>query len=191
MDAFHLARAQFAFTVALHIIFSASSIGLASYLAVLEGLWPSTKRPVFLDLYRHWLRIFAVGFAMGVVSGLVMSNQFGTNWSVFAKLAGPVVGPVMAHEVLTAFFLEAGFLGVMLFGMRKVGPRLHFAASCLIAFGTLLSAFWILSVNFWMRTQAWWLGWATFGMIGAVSLWTRPHRAKARCSCWWTLGWCR
>ncbi len=154
MDAFHLARAQFAFTVAFHIIFPAFSIGLASFLAVLEGLWLWTKSPVFLDLYRYWLRIFAVGFAMGVVSGLVMSYQFGTNWSVFAKLAGPVVGPVMAYEVLTAFFLEAGFLGVMLFGMKKVGPRLHFAASCLVAFGTLLSAFWILSVNSWMQTPA-------------------------------------
>ena len=154
MDAFHLARAQFAFTVAFHIIFPAFSIGLASYLAVLEGLWLWTKRPVFLDLYRYWLRIFAVGFAMGVVSGLVMSYQFGTNWSVFAKLAGPVVGPVMAYEVLTAFFLEAGFLGVMLFGMRKVGPRLHFAASCLVALGTLLSAFWIPSVNSWMQTPS-------------------------------------
>ncbi len=154
VDAFHLARAQFAFTVAFHIIFPAFSIGLASFLAVLEGLWLWTKRPVFLEVYRFWLRIFAVGFAMGVVSGLVMSYQFGTNWSVFAKLAGPVVGPVMAYEVLTAFFLEAGFLGVMLFGMSKVGPRLHFAASCLVAFGTLLSGFWILSVNSWMQTPA-------------------------------------
>lgn len=153
-DAFHLARAQFAFTVAFHIVFPAFSIGLASYLAVLEGLFLWTRRPVFMDVYRFWLRIFAVGFAMGVVSGLVMSYQFGTNWSVFAKLAGPVVGPVMAYEVLTAFFLEAGFLGVMLFGMRKVGPRLHFAASCLVAGGTLLSGFWILSVNSWMQTPA-------------------------------------
>ncbi len=148
VDAFHLARAQFAFTVAFHIIFPAFSIGLASYLAVLEGLFLWTKRPVFMDVYRFWLRIFAVGFAMGVVSGLVMSYQFGTNWSVFAKLAGPVVGPVMAYEVLTAFFLEAGFLGVMLFGMQKVGPRLHFAASCLVAGGTLLSGF------SWMQTPA-------------------------------------
>lgn len=154
VDAFHLARAQFAFTVAFHIVFPAFSIGLASYLAVLEGLWLWTKRPVFHNVYRFWLRIFAVGFAMGVVSGLVMSYQFGTNWSVFAKLAGPVVGPVMAYEVLTAFFLEAGFLGVMLFGMQKVGPRLHFAASCMVAFGTLLSGFWILSVNSWMQTPA-------------------------------------
>ena len=154
VDAFHLARAQFAFTVAFHIVFPAFSIGLASYLAVLEGLYLWTKKPVYMDVYRFWLRIFAVGFAMGVVSGLVMSYQFGTNWSVFAKLAGPVVGPVMAYEVLTAFFLEAGFLGVMLFGMHKVGPGLHFAASCLVAGGTLLSGFWILSINSWMQTPA-------------------------------------
>ena len=107
-----------------------------------------------MEVYRFWRRIFAVGFAMGVVSGRVMSYQFGTNWSVFAKLAGPVVGPVMAYEVLTAFLLEAGFLGVMLFGMKKVGPRLHFAASCLMAGDTLLTGFWILSVNFWMQTPA-------------------------------------
>ena len=154
LDAFHLARAQFAFTVAFHIIFPAFSIGLASFLAVLEGLHLWTKKQVYMDVYKFWLRIFAVGFAMGVVSGLVMSYQFGTNWSVFARLAGPVVGPVMAYEVLTAFFLEAGFLGVMLFGMHKVGPRLHFAASCLVAGGTLLSGFWILSVNSWMQTPA-------------------------------------
>jgi cytochrome d ubiquinol oxidase subunit I len=154
LDAFHLARAQFAFTVAFHIIFPAFSIGLASFLAVLEGLHLWTKKQVYMDLYKFWLRIFAVGFAMGVVSGLVMSYQFGTNWSVFARLAGPVVGPVMAYEVLTAFFLEAGFLGVMLFGMHKVGSRLHFAASCLVAGGTLLSGFWILSVNSWMQTPA-------------------------------------
>ncbi len=154
LDAFHLARAQFAFTIAFHIVFPAFSIGLASYLAVLEGLWLWTRRPAFLDTYQFWLRIFAVGFAMGVVSGLVMSYQFGTNWSRFSQRAGPVLGPVMGYEVLTAFFLEAGFLGVMLFGMRKVGPRLHFAATCLVALGTLISAFWILSVNSWMQTPA-------------------------------------
>lgn len=154
IDAFHLARAQFAFTIAFHIVFPAFSIGLASYLAVLEGLFLWTKRPVFMDVYRFWLRIFAVGFGMGVVSGLVMSYQFGTNWSVFAQRAGAIVGPPMAYEVLTAFFLEAGFLGVMLFGLRKVGPGLHFAASCLVAIGTLISGFWILSVNSWMQTPA-------------------------------------
>ena len=154
MDAFHLARIQFGFTVAFHIVFPAFSIGLASYLMVLEGLWLRTGKHVYLDLFRYWIKIFAVGFAMGVVSGLVMSYQFGTNWSQFSDKAGPVVGPVMAYEVMTAFFLEAGFLGVMLFGMERVGRRLHFFATCMVAGGTLLSAFWILSVNSWMHTPA-------------------------------------
>ena len=153
-DALHLARAQFAFTVAFHIIFPAFSIGLASYLAVLEGLWLKTGRQAYHDLFKYWVKIFAVGFAMGVVSGIVMSYQFGTNWSAFSDRAGPVIGPVMAYEVLTAFFLEAGFLGVMLFGMDRVGKGLHFLATCMVAFGTVLSSFWILSVNSWMHTPA-------------------------------------
>ncbi|RYD62878.1 MAG: cytochrome ubiquinol oxidase subunit I [Sphingomonadales bacterium] len=147
-----LARAQFAFTVSFHFIFPAFSIGLASYLAVLEGLWLATRQRVYLDLFRYWIKIFAVAFAMGVVSGIVMSYQFGTNWSVFSDRAGPLIGPLMAYEVLTAFFLEAGFLGVMLFGREKVGPGLHFAATCCVAVGTFISAFWILSVNSWMHT---------------------------------------
>ncbi|MBX9934351.1 MAG: cytochrome ubiquinol oxidase subunit I [Methylobacterium sp.] len=151
-DALLLARIQFGFTVAFHIIFPAFSIGLASYLAVLEGLWLATGRQVFLDLFKYWIKIFAIAFAMGVVSGLVMSYQFGTNWSVFSDKTGPVLGPLMAYEVLSAFFLEAGFLGVMLFGMNKVGPRLHFLATLAVAFGTFFSAFWILSVNSWMHT---------------------------------------
>ena len=154
LDAFHLARAQFAFTVGCHIVFPAFSIGLASYLAVLEGLWLRTGRQVYLDVFRYWLKIFSIGFAMGVVSGLVMSYEFGTNWSAFSDRAGPVIGPIMGYEVLTAFFLEAGFLGVMLFGMEKVGRRLHFAATCLVAGGTLLSGFWIIAVNSWMQTPA-------------------------------------
>lgn len=124
LDALLLARIQFAFTVSFHFIFPAFSIGLASYLAVLEGLWLRTGRAVYLDLFRFWLKIFAITFAMGVVSGIVMSYQFGTNWAVFSDKAGPVIGPLMAYEVLTAFFLEAGFLGVMLFGMKKVGRSL-------------------------------------------------------------------
>ncbi len=152
LDAFHLARAQFGFTVAFHIIFPAFSIGLASFLMVLEALWLWTGRQVFLDLFRYWIKIFSLGFGMGVVSGLVMSYQFGTNWSQFSDKAGPVVGPVMAYEVMTAFFLEAGFLGVMLFGMERVGRKLHFFATCMVAAGTFLSAFWILSVNSWMQT---------------------------------------
>ena len=153
-DAVLLARIQFAFTVSFHFIFPAFSIGLASYLVVLEALWLKTRRQVYLDLFRFWVRIFAVAFAMGVVSGIVMSYQFGTNWAVFSDRAGPVIGPLMAYEVMTAFFLEAGFLGVMLFGMNRVGPRLHFFATLMVGLGTLLSAFWILSANSWMHTPA-------------------------------------
>ena len=152
LDPVMLARIQFGFTVSFHFIFPSFSIGLASYLAVLEGLWLKTGKSVYLDLFRYWLKIFAVVFAMGVVSGIVMSYQFGTNWSVFSTKAGPVIGPLMAYEVLTAFFLEAGFLGVMLFGMNKVGRKLHFTATCMVALGTFISATWILSVNSWMQT---------------------------------------
>jgi cytochrome d ubiquinol oxidase subunit I len=154
MDALLLARAQFAFTVSFHFIFPAFSIGLASYLMVLEGLWLKTGSGLYANLYRYWLKIFAVVFGMGVVSGIVMSYQFGTNWSVFSAKAGPIIGPLMAYEVMTAFFLEAGFLGVMLFGINKVGARLHFFATCMVALGTLISATWILSVNSWMQTPA-------------------------------------
>lgn len=151
-DALLLARIQFAFTVSFHFIFPAFTIGLASYLAVLEGLWLWTGRAVFLDLFRYWIKIFALTFAMGVVSGIVLSYQFGTNWSVFSDRAGAIVGPLMAYEVLTAFFLEAGFLGIMLFGMKRVGRGLHFAATLAVAAGTLMSAFWILAANSWMQT---------------------------------------
>ncbi len=153
-DAVLLARIQFAFTISFHIVFPAFSIGLASYLAVLEGLWLYTKRDVYLQSFRYWMKIFALVFGMGVVSGIVMSYQFGTNWSVFSDKTGPILGPLMAYEVLSAFFLEAGFLGVMLFGMNKVGPRLHFFATVMVAVGTFFSAFWILSVNSWMQTPA-------------------------------------
>jgi cytochrome d ubiquinol oxidase subunit I len=152
MTALDLARIQFAFTVSFHFLFPAFTIGLASYLAVLEGLWLATAKGVYANLYRYWLKIFAIVFAMGVVSGIVMSYQFGTNWSVFSDKAGPVIGPLMAYEVLTAFFLEAGFLGVMLFGINKVGRKLHFFATCAVAVGTFISAFWILSANSWMQT---------------------------------------
>lgn len=151
-DALLLARIQFAFTVSFHFLFPAITIGLASYLAVLEGLWLKTGRVHYMDLFRYWIKIFAIVFAMGVVSGIVMSYQFGTNWAVFSDRAGPIIGPLMAYEVLTAFFLEAGFLGVMLFGMNRVGKGLHFTATLMVAFGTFLSAFWILSVNSWMQT---------------------------------------
>lgn len=153
-DAQLLARLQFAFTVSFHIIFPAFSIGLASYLAVLEARWLLTGRDVYLRLFEEWKKIFAVAFGMGVVSGIVMSYQFGTNWSVFSDKTGPVLGPLMGYEVLSAFFLEAGFLGVMLFGLKRVGPKLHFVSTLMVAVGTLFSAFWILSVNSWMHTPA-------------------------------------
>ena len=153
-DAEILARFQFAFTVSFHIIFPSFSIGLASYLAVLNGLWMKTRDETYLTLFNYWKKIFAVAFGMGVVSGIVMSYQFGTNWSVFSDKAGPVVGPLMAYEVLSAFFLEAGFLGIMLFGRERVGEKLHMFATAMVAFGTLMSATWILSVNSWMQTPA-------------------------------------
>jgi len=154
LDALVLARLQFAFTIAFHIIFPSFSIGLASFLAVLEGLWLTTRREVFRNLYLFWVKIFALSFGMGVVSGVVMSYQLGTNWSVFSQAVAPVIGPAFAFEVLTAFFLEASFLGIMLFGWKKVGPGLHFTATVLVAIGTLISAFWILSANSWMQAPA-------------------------------------
>ncbi|MBL4751294.1 MAG: cytochrome ubiquinol oxidase subunit I [Amylibacter sp.] len=147
-----LARMQFAFTISFHIIFPAFSIGLASYLAVLNGLWLKTEDRIYLTLFEYWKKIFAIAFAMGVVSGIVMSYQFGTNWSVFSDKAGPVIGPLLAYEVLSAFFLEAGFLGIMLFGRERVGNGLHMFATTMVAIGTLMSATWILSLNSWMQT---------------------------------------
>jgi cytochrome bd ubiquinol oxidase subunit I len=152
LSALDLARIQFGFTVSFHIIFPALTIGLASYLVVLEGLWLWKKNRVYRDLYHFWSKIFAVNFAMGVVSGLVMAYQFGTNWSYFSAFAGGVSGPLLSYEVLTAFFLEAGFLGVALFGWNKVGPGLHFFATLMVALGTLVSATWILASNSWMQT---------------------------------------
>jgi cytochrome d ubiquinol oxidase subunit I len=152
LTALELARIQFGFTVSFHIIFPAITIGLASYLVVLEGLWLWKRDTVYRDLYHFWSKIFAVNFAMGVVSGLVMAYQFGTNWSYFSAFAGSVTGPLLAYEVLTAFFLEAGFLGVMLFGWNRVGPGLHFFSTAMVALGTLISATWILASNSWMQT---------------------------------------
>lgn len=152
LDAFMLARIQFAFTVSFHIIFPAITIGLATYLAVLEGLWLKTRNPNYQKLYHFWSKIFAVNFGMGVVSGLVMAYQFGTNWSGFSDFAGSITGPLLTYEVLTAFFLEAGFLGVMLFGWHRVGEKLHFFATSMVALGTIISTFWILASNSWMQT---------------------------------------
>jgi cytochrome d ubiquinol oxidase subunit I len=147
-----LARGQFGFTIAFHILFPAFSIGLASYLAVLEILWLITGRDAYMAAFRYWLKIFSVGFAMGVVSGLVMAYEIGANWSGYSFKAGPILGPLLAWETLTAFFLEAGFLGIMIFGLERVGKKLHLFATCMVAIGTLISATWILMANSWMQT---------------------------------------
>ena len=152
LDPTFLARAQFAFTVAFHILFPAFTIGLASWLAVLEWRWLKTGKQVYADVYRMWVKIFAVTFGMGVVSGVLMPFQFGTNWSRFVDAGGNIIGPLLGYEVLTAFFLEASFLGVMLFGWNRVSPKMHFASTVIVAVGTLISSFWILSANSWMQT---------------------------------------
>lgn len=154
LNAITLARSQFAFTISFHIIFPAFTIGLASFLAYTEGLWLLRGKEKYLTVFNFWKKIFAVAFGMGVVSGIVMSYQFGTNWSVFADKTGPILGPLMGYEVMSAFFLEAGFLGVMLFGLKRVGKGLHFFSTLMVAIGTLFSAFWILSANSWMHTPA-------------------------------------
>lgn len=153
-DALLLSRIQFAFVISFHILFPAFTIGLASWLAFLEGVYLWRKDAAWRELYFFWLKIFAVSFGMGVVSGIVMSFQFGTNWARFSEAAGNVIGPLLSYEVLTAFFLEAGFLGVMLFGWRRVSPRVHFFCTVMVALGTLLSTFWITSANSWMHTPA-------------------------------------
>lgn len=151
-DTLLLSRIQFGFTLAFHILFPTLTIGLAWFLATVEALWLKTRNPVYVQVYRLWVKIFALGFGMGVVSGVVMSYQFGTNFSRFSEIAGPVMGPLLSYEVLTAFFVEAGFIGVMLFGWDKVGPRLHFLATVLVALGTINSSFWIIAANSWMHT---------------------------------------
>jgi cytochrome d ubiquinol oxidase subunit I len=153
-DPLLLARWQFAFTITFHIIFPSFTIGLSAYIATLEVMWIRTGTPHYHTLARFWTKIFAVSFAMGVVSGIVLSYQFGTNWSRFSQVAGNVVGPLIGYEVLTAFFLEATFLGVMLFGWNRVPPWLHVFSCVAVAVGTATSAFWILSANSWMQTPA-------------------------------------
>src|ERR1700722_379113 len=154
LDPALLARIQFGFTVSFHIIFPTISIGLAMFLAIVEGLWLKTKDPLYLEIYRFWLGIFAMAFSVGVGTGVVLSLEFGLAFARFAAMAGPVIGPLIALEVLTAFFLEAGFLGIMLFGLHRVGPKLHYFATCMVAVGTIISASWILSANSWMQTPS-------------------------------------
>ena len=154
LDPLFLSRLQFAYLIAFHFLLPAFTIGLASYIAVLEGLFLWTRREVFFRISAFWLRIFAVSFGMGVVSGLVMPFQFGTNWSRFSEATAAIIAPLMGYEALTAFFLEAAFLGVLLFGRKLVPQWAHFASAVIVAVGTLFSAFWILAANSWMHTPA-------------------------------------
>jgi cytochrome bd ubiquinol oxidase subunit I len=151
-EALLLSRLQFAWVVAWHILLPAFTVGLASYIAVLEGLHLFTGRDVYVRVSQFWIRIFAVSFGLGVVTGIVMPFQFGTNWSRFSDAAADVISPLLAYEGLTAFFLEAAFLGVLLFGRNRVPPAIHFVAALMVAAGTLFSTFWIIAVNSWMQT---------------------------------------
>ena len=154
MDPLVLARMQFAANISFHILFPTISIALAWMLLFFRFRWLNTRDAAWLTAYRFWTKVFALTFALGVVSGITMSFQFGTNWPGFMEKAGNVAGPLLAYEVLTAFFLEAGFLGIMLFGHGRVSERVHLIATFLVAFGTTLSAFWILALNSWMQTPA-------------------------------------
>lgn len=154
IDTLLLSRIQFGFTIGFHILFPALNLGLALFLCIMEGLWLKTKDPAYLQISKFWGKIFALTFGMGVVSGIVLAYELGTNFGPFIKAAGGVLGPLFGYEVLSAFFLEAGFLGIMLFGWDRVSPRLHYAATLLVMLGTTISAFWIMSANSWMQAPA-------------------------------------
>jgi cytochrome bd ubiquinol oxidase subunit I len=154
LDATLLSRIQFGFTITFHILFPAFSIGLAGFLVALEVLWLRTQQPRYWRLLRFWTTVFALSFGMGVVSGLVLAYEFGTNWSGLMAKAGQIMGPLLSYETLTAFFLEASFLGVLLFGWKRVSARVHFFSTCMVALGTCISAFWIMASNSWMQTPA-------------------------------------
>lgn len=154
LDPVLISRIQFAFVVSFHAIFPVFTIGLAAYIAVLEAIHYRTRDPVYEKLSKFWIKIFAVVFGMGVVSGIVMAFQFGTNWSAFSLASANFMGPVLSYEVITAFFLEATFLGVLLFGRDKVPQGMHLLAACMVALGTFISSFWILAANSWFHTPA-------------------------------------
>ncbi len=154
MSALLLSRLQFAFTIGFHIMWPTFTIGIASFVALLSGLWWWTNRPIYAMLMRFWIKIFALGFGMGVVTGVVLSYEIGTNWGGYSRSVSNVVGPMFSYEVLSAFFLEAGFIGIALFGENRVGRGMHCFACCMVAFGTLLSATWIIASNSWMQTPA-------------------------------------
>lgn len=154
LDTILLSRTQFGFTIGFHILFPTLNIGLALFITIMEGIWLKAKNPLYLSICKFWTKVFALTFGMGVVSGIVLSYELGTNFGPFINAVGGVLGSLFAYEVLSAFFLEAGFLGVMLFGWNKVSPRLHYLATLLVMIGTTISAFWILSANSWMQTPA-------------------------------------
>jgi cytochrome bd ubiquinol oxidase subunit I len=154
LDSELLSRIQFGFTIGFHILFPTFNLGLALFLTIMEAFWLNTRNPVYLSLCKFWGKIFALTFGMGVVSGIVLAYELGTNFGPFIGAVGGVLGPLFGYEVLSAFFLEAGFLGIMLFGWNKVGERAHFAATLLVMIGTTISAFWIMSANSWMQTPA-------------------------------------
>ena len=151
LDPVFLSRIQFAFLISFHIIFPAFTIGLAAWLATIEGAHLATGKAIYRRVFDFWLRVFAVSFAMGVVTGIVMAFQFGTNWGVLAERSGPIQGPLLGYEAFTAFMLEATFFGVMLLGRERVSPRFYFFACCMVSLGTLFSSFWILANNSWMQ----------------------------------------
>jgi cytochrome d ubiquinol oxidase subunit I len=154
MDIVTLSRIQFGFTAAFHYLYPPLSIGLGVLLVVIEGLWLATGRPLFHQMARFWTRVFALTFAIGVATGLVLEFEFGTNWATYSRYVGDVFGSALAAEGIFAFFLESGFLAVLLFGWDKVGPKLHFLATCMVAFGAHFSAIWIVVANSWMQTPA-------------------------------------
>src|SRR5580693_9965108 len=146
-----LSRLQFAFTISFHIIFPSFSIGLAAWLTILEALYQATGRPVYRQIFEFWLKIFGIAFGLGVVSGIVMAFQFGTNWSEHARMSGPIQGVLLSYETFTAFFLEASFFGILLFGRSRVPPWFYLFSTAMVALGTSLSAFWIVANNSWMQ----------------------------------------
>jgi cytochrome d ubiquinol oxidase subunit I len=153
-DGLLVSRTQFAFTVGYHILWPAYTIGISGFIVILNILWLRTRQPVYRSLLRFWIHLFALGFAMGVVTGIVLSYEIGTNWSVFADQTANVIGPFFTYEALLAFFLEAGFIGVMIFGIDRVSPRVHFLSCAMVALGAVISAFWILAASSWMQTPA-------------------------------------
>src|SRR3977135_1856694 len=183
MTALLLSRIQFAFTITFHIIFPSFTIGLAAWLTVLEALRLATGRPVYRVVFEFWLKVFGVAFGMGVMSGIVMAFEFGTNWSVLSKMSGPIQGPLLMYETFTAFMLEATFFGVLLFGRARVPPWLYLFSTAMVALGTTFSAFWIMVNNTWMQVPVGYAlekgvfapnNWAT--IIFSPAVWVRfPH----------------